>query len=97
LRQRALLGLEAHLSYTFNDTISASLDTRYSFRGDTTVSGVNQDNPQRNFIVGSEFVVSPNSRNSFIFEFAKATVHKNGPSLTGFTVKYDYIWGNGYR
>jgi hypothetical protein len=97
LRQRALLGLEGHLSYTFNDILWASLDTRYSFRGDTTVSGVNQDNPQRNFIVGSELVISPNSRNSFILEFAKAAVHKNGPSLGGFAVKYDYTWGNGYR
>jgi hypothetical protein len=97
LRQQALLGLEGHISYTFNNTIWASLDTRYSFRGDTTVSGVDQDNSQRNFIVGSELVVSPNSRNSFTFEFAKAVVHKNGPSLTGFTVKYDYTWGKDYR
>ena len=97
LRQRALLGLEGHISYTFNNTIWASLDTRYSFGGDTTVSGVNQDNSQGNFVLGSEFVVSPNSRNSFTFEFAKASVHKNGPSLTGFAVRYDYTWGKGYR
>ncbi|HEY6374814.1 MAG TPA: transporter [Edaphobacter sp.] len=97
LRQRGLLGLEGHISYTFNNTIWASLDTRYSFRGDTTVSGVNQNNSQQNFIVGSELVVSPNSRNSFTFEFAKAAIHKNGPSLTGFAVKYDYTWGKGYR
>jgi hypothetical protein len=97
LRQRALLGLEGHLSYTFNNTIWASLDTRYSFRGDTTVSGVDQNNRQRNFILGSELIVSPNSRNSFTFEFAKALVHENGQSLGGFAVKYDYTWGNGYR
>jgi hypothetical protein len=97
LRQRALLGLEGHISYTFNNTIWASLDTRYSFRGDTTVGGVKQDNPQRNFILGSELVVSPNSRNSFTFEFAKAAVHKNGPSLTGFAARYDFIWGKDYR
>ena len=97
LRQRGLIGLEGHLSYTFNNTIWASLDTRYSFLGDTTVNGVNQDNPQRNFILGSELVVSPNPRNPFTFQFAKALVHKNGPSLTGFTVRYDYTWGKGYR
>jgi hypothetical protein len=97
LRQRGLLGLEGHLSYTFSNTIWASLDTRYSFRGGTTVSGVDQNNSQQNFIVGSELVVSPNSRNSFTFEIAKAAVHKNGPSLTGFIVKYDYTWGKGYR
>ena len=97
LRQRALFGLEGHISYTFNNAIWASLDSRYSFRGDTTVSGVNQGDRQRNFILGSELVVSPNSRNSFTFEFAKAAVHRNGPSLTGFAVRYDYTWGNGYR
>ena len=52
--------------------------------------------PQRIGILGTELVVSPNSRNSFTIEFAKAAVHTNGPSLTGFTVKYDYIWGKGF-
>jgi len=97
LRQRGLLGLEGHISYTFNDTVWASLDTRYSSRGDTTVSGIDQNDSQRNFIVGSELVVAPNSRNSFTFAYAKAVSHKNGPSLGGFTVRYDYIWGKGYR
>ena len=97
LRQRALLGLEGHISYTFNNTIWASLDTRYSFLGATNVSGVNQNNSQQNFIVGSELVVSPSSRNSFTFEFAKAAIHKNGPALTGFAVRYDYTWGKDYR
>jgi hypothetical protein len=59
--------------------------------------GVNQDNPQRNFILGTEVVPSANSRNSFVFEYAKAVVHVNGPSLGGFAVKYDYAWGKGYR
>jgi hypothetical protein len=97
LRQRALLGLEGHISYTFNNAVWASLDTRYSFLGDTTVNDVNQDDRQRNFIVGSELVVSANSRNSFTFEYAKAVVHRNGPSIGGFAVRYDYTWGNGYR
>jgi hypothetical protein len=92
LRQRALLGLEGHISYTFNNAIWASLDTRYSFLGDTIVGGVYQDNRQRNFVLGSEVVVSPNSRNSFTFEFAKAVVHKNGPFLGGFSVKYDFTF-----
>jgi hypothetical protein len=97
LRQRALLGLEGHISYTVNNAVWASLDTRYSFLGDTTVNDVNQDDRQRNFIVGSELVVSANSRNSFTFEYAKAVVHRNGPSIGGFAVRYDYTWGNGYR
>ena len=97
LKQRPLPGVEAHLSYTFNDLIWASLDTRYSFRGDTLVNGVNQNDAQRNFILGSEVNVSLNSRSTLVFVFARALVHENGPDSTGFAVRYDYIWGKGYR
>ena len=92
LRQQPLPGLEGHLSYSFNDNIWASLDTRYSFRGTTAVGGVPQGNAQQNFILGSEMNVSFNPRNSLVFEFAKALVHNNGPSVVGFSVRYDYTW-----
>lgn len=96
-RQQLLPGLEGHISYSFTDRLWASLDTRYSFGGDTFVNGVNQNNAQQNFIIGSEVNVSINNQNSLVFEFAKPLVHQNGPSYTGFAVKYDYVWGKGYR
>lgn len=97
LRQQFLPGLEGHISYSFIDRLWASLDTRYSFRGDTFVNGVNQNNAQQNFILGSEVNVSINNQNSFVFEFAKSLVHRNGPASTGFAVKYDHVWGKGYK
>lgn len=97
LRQQPLPGVEGHISYSFNDKVWASLDTRYSFRGDTFVNGVDQDSGQRNFVLGSEINVSINNRNSLLFEFADALVHRNGPALVGFSIKYDYIWGKGYK
>ena len=97
LRQQPLPGFEGHISYSFLDNLVASLDTRYSFRGETTVDRVNQDNPQKNFILGSEVIVSLNDRNSLTFIVAKALVHENGPAISGFSVKYDYVWGKGYR
>jgi hypothetical protein len=97
LRQEPLPGVEGHISYSFNDSVWASLDTRYSFRGTTFLNGVDQSNAQQNFILGSEVNVSLNSRNSLLFEFAKALVHQNGPAVIGFSVKYDYTWGKGYR
>jgi len=97
LRQQTLPGVEGHLSYSFSDRLWASLDTRYSFRGTTFVNGVNQSNAQQNFILGSEMNLSLNSRNALVFEFAKALVHRNGPALVGFSVKYDYTWGKGYK
>ena len=97
LRQEPLPGFEGHLSYSFNDRLWVSADTRYSFRGSTLVNGVDQSNSQQNFILGSEVNVSIDTRNSLLFEFAKALVHQNGPTLVGFSVKYDYTWGKGYR
>jgi hypothetical protein len=97
LRQKTLPGIEGHISYAFNDNVWASLDTRYSFRGDTYVNGVNQDNSQQNFILGAEVNVSLNARNSLVFELGKALVHQNGTPITAFAVKYDYIWGKGYK
>jgi hypothetical protein len=96
LRQHALPGLEGHISYSFIDSLWASLDARYSFRGTTFVNGLNQNNAQRNFSLGSEVNVSLNPRNSLVFEFDKAVLHQNGPALSGIAVKYNYSWGKGY-
>jgi hypothetical protein len=97
LRQNQLPGFEGHISYSLNDKVWVSADTRYSFRGATSVGGVDQDNPQRNFILGSEMNVTINARNSLLFQFAKMLVHRNGPALVGFAVKYDFTWGKGYK
>ena len=97
LGQRPLPGVEGHISYSFNDSLWASVDTRYSLYGVTFVDGTSQTNSQRNFVLGSEMNVSLSPRNSLVFEFAKALMHQNGPALVGFTVKYDYVWGKGYR
>jgi hypothetical protein len=97
LRQQALPGLEGHLSYSFINNLWASVDTRYSFRGDTLVDGVNQNDGQQNFTLGSELNVSLNDKNSLVFEFAKALAHQNGPAYTGFAVTYSYTWGKGYK
>ena len=58
---------------------------------------MNQNNAQQNFIIGSAVNVSINNQNSLVFEFAKPLVHRNGPTYTGFAVKYDYVGGKGYR
>jgi hypothetical protein len=97
LRQQPLPGLEGHISYSFTPNLWVSLDTRYSFRGDTLINAADQNNPQQNFTLGSEVNVSIKSRNALVFEFAKALIHQNGPAYTGFSVKYLYSWGKGYR
>ena len=97
LGQKPLPGFEGHISYSFLDSLVGSLDTRYSFGGETSLNGVNQDNSQKNFLLGSEAIWSLNDRNSFRLVLAKALVHQNGPSISGIAVKYDYYWGKGYR
>lgn len=95
LRQEPLVGLEGHISYSFSDRIWTSFDVRYSGRAATLIDGVNQDNPQRNFVVGSETNISVTGSSSLIVGFGKAVVHRNGPAVAGVTVKYDYTWGGG--
>jgi len=97
LRQEPLLGLEAHLSYSLSDSVWVSFDTRYAFRGTTFVDGIDQNNAQRNAILGSEMNVSIDSQHSLLFGIAKAIVHHNSPAVVGFSVKYDYVWGPGYK
>ncbi len=97
LRQKVLPGIEGHISYSFRSNLWASLDTRYSFGGDTVVNGSNQSNGQQNFTLGSELNLTLGPQNSLVFEFAKALVHQNGTDYTGFGVKYYYSWGKGYR
>jgi hypothetical protein len=97
LRQEALPGIEGHVSYSFTNNLWASLDTRYSFRGDTFVNGVNQNDPQENFTLGSELNVSLNPQNALVFEVGRALVHRNGSAFTGFAVRYDYSWARSYR
>ena len=65
--------------------------------GDTSINGADQNDSQRNFIIGSEVNLALNSQHSLVFVFAKALVHRNGTAYTGFTVKYDFVWGKGYR
>jgi hypothetical protein len=96
LRQEPLPAIEGHISYSLINSLWVSLDTRYSFRGSTLVDGVDQNNSQQNFILGTELNVSPNSQNSLVFEFGKALVHRNGPALTAFAIKYNFTWGKGY-
>lgn len=97
LRQGPLPAFEGHISYTFGERVVASLDARYSFRGDTSLDGIGQNDSQKNFLVGSEAIVSLNNQNQLTFIFEKAAVHENGPAVTGVTVRYDYYWGNGYK
>lgn len=96
LRQQPLPGIEGHLSYSFTERLWASVDSRYSFRGATFVNGLNQNDSQQNFSLGTEVNISLTPRNSLVFVLDKALLHTNGPALAGLAVKYNYTWGKGY-
>jgi hypothetical protein len=97
LRQEPLVGLEGHVSYSLNESLWVAVDTRFSSRGVTVVDGANQDNQQRNVIVGSEINLSITPRHSLLFEIGKSWVHQNSPDVIGFAVKYDFNWSRARR
>jgi hypothetical protein len=96
LRQEPLAGFEGHISYSFNDSLWVSFDTRYAFRGTTSVDGVRQDDTHENLPLGSQMNVSISSRHSLRIACARTLVHQNSPSATAFSVKYAYAWGKGF-
>ena len=97
LHQEPLPGLEAHLSYSVTPGFWASLDSRYAFRGETVVDGLEQNNTQENLTVGAEASWTPNAHNSLDVVFAKALVHRNAPTYTGVSLSYTYSWGNDHN
>jgi len=97
LRQEVLPGLEGHVSYALNESLWIAADTRYSFRGTTFVDGADQDNAQRNLIVGSEINLSINHRHALVFAIGKAFVHHNSPDVTAVAVRYDVNWNRSRR
>ena len=97
LHQEPLPGLEAHLSYSVTPGLWVSLDTRYAFRGETVVDGVEQNNSQENLTLGTEASWAPTSHAALNVVFAKALVHRNAPAFTGVSVSYVYSWGHDYR
>jgi hypothetical protein len=97
LRQEPLTGFEGHLTYSFTDSVWASVDARYAFRGDTLVDGVDQHSSQQMITVGSEVNVSLTPQHSLLLLFAKAMLYQNAPASTGFAIKYIYTWGRGYK
>jgi hypothetical protein len=96
LRQEPLPGFEVHISYTFTPNLWASLDANYSFRGTTSVDGVDQNDAQKSLTVGTETYWTLNSRNTVAFTFAKSVVHVNAPNFSEVVLKYFYSWGAGY-
>jgi hypothetical protein len=90
LGQRPIPGIEGHVSYDFTPKVWASFDTRYSFGGDTSINGIDQNDSQQNFTLGTEVWFEPNSRNSLVFEFAMPVIHVNGPTYIGIGLKYLY-------
>jgi hypothetical protein len=94
LHQEPLPGLEAHLSYSITPSFCMSLDTRYAFRGETVVDGLEQNSSQQNLTLGTEASWAPNSHNSLDIVFAKALVRRNAPAFTGVSVSYVYSWSN---
>jgi len=97
LRQEPLPGLEGHVSYSLIPNLVVALCTRYALRGNTFINGLNQNDAQQNFILGSDVNVSLNAQNLIVVQFGKALLHQNAPASSGFTLKYFYSWGKGYR
>jgi hypothetical protein len=93
LRQAPLLGVEAHISYSFTSRLWTSLDASYLFRGDVVVDDVDQHDSQKHLTVGTETNWSLTSQNALAIVLAKSVVHENAPAYTAVALKFFHSWG----
>ena len=97
LRQQPLPGLEGHISYFVVNNIWASIDTLYSFRVETVVTGVNQNDAQRNFALGSELNVSLNRQNTLVIPICESVSTPKRAGDHGLCREIQLQLGQGYR
>ena len=86
--QDPLFNIEGHLIHNFNKAIWASLDSLYTFGGETTTDGVDGDDRQQALFLGGTINVSVSNSTSFKFSYGE-TVDRNDDGPDGSMCRFN--------
>lgn len=87
LQQKALFGVDGHLSHDVGDRAWLSLDAVYAHGGTTKVDGVGQDNRQQTLRLGASGSVNLDRATAINLAFTRSVAKKDyTPSATTFSV-----------
>lgn len=82
INQRHLFKFESHLTHNFNPALWASIDSIYSYGGETETDGVNDDNQQRSLNMGATIGVQFSKKIGLKLSYGK-TIDRNDDGLEG--------------
>ena len=93
LKQDPLYNLEAHISYTFNPRLWASIDAVYTYGGEAFVDNISRNNKQDNSDGGATLNFQLGKQSAMRFTYNTKIVVKPGvPDIDLYSVAYIYRW-----
>ncbi len=92
LVQQPLLTLQAHVDYVFKAGMWLAVNGGLARGGEGSIDGVEQDDQQRNWRLGTTFSVPLNKHQSVKAMVNTGVATRAGQNYTAVTVIYQYIW-----
>jgi hypothetical protein len=93
--QRPIYSSQAHAIYGFDSGVWVSLDATYFTGGRTTLNGVQGDDLQKNWRLGTTLALPVDVRNSIKFFASSGVSARTGNNYDLFGVAWQYRWGGG--
>jgi hypothetical protein len=93
--QKPIYSTQAHAIYGFDNGVWVSLDATYFTGGRTTLNGVQGDDLQKNWRLGTTLALPVDVRNSIKFFASSGVSARTGNNYDLFGVAWQYRWGGG--
>jgi len=93
--QKPIYSSQAHAIYGFDNGVWVSLDATYFTGGRTTIDGVQGDDLQKNWRLGTTLALPVDARNSIKFFASSGVSARTGNNFDLFGVAWQHRWGGG--
>jgi predicted porin len=93
--QKPIYSTQAHAIYSFDNGVWVSLDATYFTGGRTTLNGVQGDDLQKNWRLGTTLAFPVDAHNSIKLFASSGVSARTGNNYDLFGVAWQYRWGGG--
>ncbi|HEY4936034.1 MAG TPA: hypothetical protein VII44_05610 [Puia sp.] len=92
LKGKALFSFQAHVDYIFRSNIWVSINGGFADGGETSVGGIERNDEQQNWRLGTTFSMPFNLHQSIKFMINTGVATRAGQNYTALTLVYQYSW-----
>ncbi len=92
LDQKSLFSFQAHVDYVFKSSCWLAVNGGYADGGSTTLNGIERDDAQRNWRLGTTFSLPLNIHQSLKAMINTGVATRAGQNYTAYTIVYQYSW-----